>query len=252
MKPFVFHRLWTDGLATSAAKSLEDFSSAIHWAELSPFKITVAYFVDDGLRDVSHLLAGLSPVEISKVAEIVDIEERRHFVLRRCFQRVFVATVVSWTEALHRLPLRHGLDQQPHSAAAPVLALSFSSSGQTVCACASADHFVGIDVERMRKIHNVDELSARFFTGDEAVALLEIPENRRNVAFLQYWTAKEAALKSIGRGIVSGLNRFCILFVDGNLVIRDTREALNPYAFTFHHPNLLEDHVIAIVHKPRN
>jgi 4'-phosphopantetheinyl transferase len=62
---------------------------------------------------------------------------------------------------------------------------------------------VGVDVEHLRRIEHVERLAHRYFHADEAeqIAALQSPEQERK--FLEYWTAKEAVLKSIGSGITS-------------------------------------------------
>jgi 4'-phosphopantetheinyl transferase len=65
----------------------------------------------------------------------------------------------------------------------------------------------GIDLEQLRPRAHALELARRFFTADEAAGLAALPEASRNTAFLQQWSAKEAVLKSLGRGIAFGLHR---------------------------------------------
>lgn len=63
------------------------------------------------------------------------------------------------------------------------------------------DHPVGIDVETLRPIPDLDQLAARFFTENERKSLQSIEPSARTKAFLQYWTRKEAYLKAIGLGL---------------------------------------------------
>jgi 4'-phosphopantetheinyl transferase len=68
----------------------------------------------------------------------------------------------------------------------------------------------GIDLERLRPRPRALEIARRYFSADEATALTELPEAQRSSAFLELWTAKEAVLKAMGRGLAFGLHRLSI------------------------------------------
>ncbi|WP_430391988.1 4'-phosphopantetheinyl transferase family protein [Dyella sp. 20L07] len=68
----------------------------------------------------------------------------------------------------------------------------------------------GIDLERLRPHPRALLIAERYFSPDETAALAALPEDQRDRAFLELWTAKEAVLKAIGRGIAFGLHRLSI------------------------------------------
>lgn len=83
----------------------------------------------------------------------------------------------------------------------------------------SADHALiavgrqivpGIDLERLRPRPRALEIAQRYFSAGEAAALATLPAADRSTAFLELWTAKEAVLKALGRGIGFGLHRLSI------------------------------------------
>jgi 4'-phosphopantetheinyl transferase len=69
----------------------------------------------------------------------------------------------------------------------------------------------GIDLERLRPHPKAVPIARRYFSPDETAALEALPENQRDRAFLELWTAKEAVLKAVGRGLAFGLHRLSIL-----------------------------------------
>ena len=87
------------------------------------------------------------------------------------------------------------------------LGFNWSHSGGRALIAVARGITPGIDLEQLRPRAHVLELARRFFTPDEAAALTALPDAARNTAFLQQWTAKEAVLKSLGRGIAFGLHR---------------------------------------------
>jgi 4'-phosphopantetheinyl transferase len=81
------------------------------------------------------------------------------------------------------------------------LSFNLSHSGGVAVYAFALDHPVGIDVEVIRPIPDLDQLAARFFTENERNSLQAIEPGARTKPFLQYWTRKEAYLKAIGLGL---------------------------------------------------
>jgi 4'-phosphopantetheinyl transferase len=97
------------------------------------------------------------------------------------------------------------------------LAFNWSHSGEHAVIAVARGIQPGIDLERVRPRSRALELARRFFTAEEAAALAALPEATRGEVFLEYWTAKEAVLKALGRGIAFGLDRLGLARRDGQL-----------------------------------
>lgn len=82
---------------------------------------------------------------------------------------------------------------------------SASHSGDLVMFAVGHTPCLGIDVEQIRAIPEVDELVLRHFTAREYRSLLAMSPPDRERGFLACWTAKEAILKATGEGIYGGL-----------------------------------------------
>lgn len=83
---------------------------------------------------------------------------------------------------------------------------SLSHSGcWAVCAVDSAP--VGVDVEAARCTMAV---ARRYFHPDELAFLEALPAAAQPEALARLWTGKEAFSKAVGRGLQTGLSRFCI------------------------------------------
>lgn len=91
------------------------------------------------------------------------------------------------------------------------LGFNWSHSGQHALIAIGKDITPGVDVERQRERPRALEIARRYFTREESDALAALPAERRDAAFLELWTAKEAVLKAIGRGIAFGLDRLNIV-----------------------------------------
>ena len=72
---------------------------------------------------------------------------------------------------------------------------------------------VGVDVERIRVVKDVDDLVARFFSARENGLFQNLALSEKPSAFFNLWTRKEALLKATGDGITGGLNRVDVSFL---------------------------------------
>ncbi|WP_433889029.1 4'-phosphopantetheinyl transferase family protein [Streptomyces sp. CA-111067] len=80
-----------------------------------------------------------------------------------------------------------------------------AEGGGVAAAAASVSGPVGIDVEPMRPVQDVDELAETVFAAVERHALAQLEGVERHRMFLRLWTRKEAVLKALGTGLSGGL-----------------------------------------------
>jgi len=72
---------------------------------------------------------------------------------------------------------------------------------------------VGVDVERMVRSVSPLEISDRFFSKAESVALKELAETKQLKRFFSYWTLKESYIKARGFGLSLPLDKFTFTFI---------------------------------------
>ena len=102
----------------------------------------------------------------------------------------------------------------------PTLGFNWSHSGPHALIALGRHVAPGIDVERQRPRPRALAIARRFFSLEEAAALAALPTDQRSAAFLDLWTAKEAVLKALGRGLAFGLHRLSIDRTVGGLALR--------------------------------
>jgi 4'-phosphopantetheinyl transferase len=71
----------------------------------------------------------------------------------------------------------------------------------------SRDRLIGVDVEYVREMDNLDSLVKRFFCAEEYQYFQQAPPQQQQQIFFQLWTAKEAYLKATGAGLAGGLDQ---------------------------------------------
>jgi 4'-phosphopantetheinyl transferase len=68
---------------------------------------------------------------------------------------------------------------------------------------------LGVDVEQVREVADMEHVAARFFSKPEARELMSVRnQSARQEAFFRCWTRKEAYLKAIGSGLSLPLDSF--------------------------------------------
>lgn len=69
---------------------------------------------------------------------------------------------------------------------------------------------VGVDIERLRSLPDLEAIAERMFSPAEWHALGALPRADRKTAFFRCWTRKEAYVKALGAGISYPLQRFTV------------------------------------------
>ena len=114
---------------------------------------------------------------------------------------------------------------KPHLAAPIALGFNLSHCGDVVLLAIARGLEPGVDVEALRPRPRVLQLARRYFTADEAAALAALPVDDREPAFYRLWTAKEAVLKALGRGLSFGLDRVGFQLEAGGTAVRPAQFA---------------------------
>ena len=92
---------------------------------------------------------------------------------------------------------------------------SLSHSGARGLVAVSAEREVGVDIERIRELGDVEGLARRCFSPLERAALSAVPPSQRQAAFFAGWTRKEAFLKVLGEGLSRPLDSFDVTLKPG-------------------------------------
>ena len=79
-------------------------------------------------------------------------------------------------------------------------------------------HEIGIDVEMMHDIPEMEQISKRCFSVNEYSIYRSLPERKKKELFYRYWTRKEAFVKAAGDGLSLPLEKFDISKVESEPV----------------------------------
>lgn len=86
------------------------------------------------------------------------------------------------------------------------------SNSENIYVCAfSQNSDIGIDIEKIHDLPDMDRIIARFFSEDEKRRFCSLPLPGRTNTFFKYWTRKEALLKAMGMGLSFPLDKVSVL-----------------------------------------
>jgi 4'-phosphopantetheinyl transferase len=107
---------------------------------------------------------------------------------------------------------------------------------------------IGVDLENVREVEEMECIADRYFAAPEAAALRALPRELRVGAFFRIWTRKEAVVKAIGDGLGRPLDHFAVTAqVDSPLEIRWLVDDANSGAgWSLHHLDPGPDFVGAV------
>lgn len=94
------------------------------------------------------------------------------------------------------------LADNPHS-----LQFNLSHSQEQAIYALAFARAIGVDIEYLRPIPDLESLVKRFFSPQEADFFQQLPPSLQTTAFFRAWTQKEAYLKAIGTGLAASLDQ---------------------------------------------
>ncbi len=152
---------------------------------------------------VARLAALLAPDELERAARMGSEALRRRFLVAHGALRVLVARHAGLDPVALRFDTSGEKGGKPRLAG-PSLAratdFNLSHSGELALLAIASGVEVGVDVEQLRPLDDLEPLARRVLAPAEAEALLRQPAGRRLEEWYRAWARKEAVLKASGRG----------------------------------------------------
>jgi 4'-phosphopantetheinyl transferase len=107
---------------------------------------------------------------------------------------------------------KYNLYQKPYILHPSInIQFNISSSSNRFIAAFCLHQAVGVDVELIRKIENIKQLTSDYFTVNEAGSVIIHSDFMLETEFFNIWSMKEALIKAIGKGLAMDINTFDIL-----------------------------------------
>jgi 4'-phosphopantetheinyl transferase len=176
----------------------------------------------------------LSNTEIQRVGRFAIQGDKALFIQRRAFRRFCGALALRSSQPLSQIDFKETENGRPYLVDLPTSWFSFSSCRFGFVGAWSSTHGIGVDLEDQTKELEATELARHFFSAAEAHAIERAGGLERQRTFFQFWTLKEAALKSIGEGLPFGLDAFEFELEPDLRVVQAPRGDGGPEQFSAH------------------
>ncbi len=142
--------------------------------------------------------------------------DRRRFIIAHGILRMILSSYLS--VELSRLQFRYGKYGKPalaDTSGKETFRFNLSKSDGLALYGFTRDREIGVDIEHIRDIPEMDQIAERFFSVRENVVFRALPESKKKEAFFSCWTRKEAFIKAIGDGLSWPLDKFDVSLVPG-------------------------------------
>ena len=168
------------------------------------------WFVSLQAKNETQLLelrTWLIPSEQARADRFLFEKHRNRFIVGRARQRQLLGRYRDQSPA--EVDFQYdGLGKPSFRGSQPAegVCFNFTNSDQAGMLAVARDVELGIDLERLRPLQNLEGLAERFFTAAETEEILAAEGLTQRDLFFRCWTRKEAYLKAVGKGLTFPLN----------------------------------------------
>lgn len=154
------------------------------------------------VTELAELTQILSPDEQQRAQRFRFPIHQQRFIAGRGILRSLLGRYLQCDPAT--VQFRYGTQGKPElqqATALPSLQFNLAHSDNLAVYAIACTASVGIDLERIRAIGDLPQLTQRWFSAQEHAAIQAVAATEQPVTFFQYWTCKEAVLKARGQGV---------------------------------------------------
>ncbi len=174
----------------------------------------------------ARLLSVLTPDEVVRAERFHFPSDRTQFVVTRGTLRCILGQYVgSPPRALVFERGSHGKPRLAPLADRPMPRFNVSHCDDRALIAVSVGMQVGVDVESIRPLRNMEELAVQVFSPSERSAFSALAPSQRTAGFFKGWASKEAYIKGVGWGLSLPLQEFEV-----SVDPAEPAELLRPYA----------------------
>lgn len=193
--------------------------------EIVPGEVHVwSVALDPGPGGVEALGRPLSDDEWARAGRFRFERHRRQYVVGRGALRTLLAAYlgtrpeeVTFEYGPRGKPFLAGSAASPRAVAGSPQPLFFNLSNSDEMALIGfvVGREIGVDVEYLKRMPDCEQIAERFFSESERLVLRGIAAERKEEAFFNCWTRKEAYLKAVGEGLAAPLDSFDVTLAPG-------------------------------------
>lgn len=166
----------------------------------------------------------LSETEQAQAGRYHFTEDQHRFVIRRSMLRLLIGRYLTADPKEIRFTRnQYGKPFVASGHRTLPLMFNISHSNHAVLYGFTLGRRIGVDIEFVKPIPDMEAIAEKFFSRKERTELMTLPEDRRRDAFYHCWTQKEAFVKALGEGLSRDLDQFDVsVSPDSPAVLRRT------------------------------
>ncbi len=175
--------------------------------EVSTVRLGASETVIERLSDV------LASDELERAARFRFLRLRERYIQARATLRYLLAPHVGCSPK--DLVFSYGVGGKPSVQGNASLRFNVSHSFDVAVYAVGWGCELGVDVEQIRPLKDLDALAAHYFCPEEHGDLTRLASDERVPAFFRCWTRKEAYVKAVGDGLGIALDSFRVTLLPG-------------------------------------
>jgi 4'-phosphopantetheinyl transferase len=165
------------------------------------------------------LLNTLSPDERKRAGRFHFAKDRKHFIVGRGILRTLLGKYLAIEPGKIQFCYgNYGKPEISYPVGQKKIHFNISHSDGVALFVFTLGRKIGIDIEKVRDISGMVQISKRFFSTNEYHLFSALPQNQMKKAFFNCWTRKEAFLKATGKGLAMPMDSFEVSFMPGEPV----------------------------------
>jgi 4'-phosphopantetheinyl transferase len=163
---------------------------------------------------VDNLLPVLSEKEIARSEKYLLLSDKHNYMVSRAILKRLLSRFSSVDES--KIELDYNKNGKPFLPQNSDLQFNSSHSGNAFAIAFNIGNEMGIDIESLSRIPNIQVLETRLFTPAELKLFQTFQPDLQRRVFINSWTRKEAMLKAGGDGLTRPMNELEVSFITEN------------------------------------
>ena len=158
-------------------------------------------------EELLHHVSVLSLDEKARAERFYFEKDRDHFIVARGLLRTLISHYLKIEPAqIEFIYEDYGKPVLKSELQEKTFEFNLSHSKGVALYIFSWNRKVGIDVEHIHSMPDMDDFAERFFSPRESVFINSLSGQQKEIAFFKLWTCKEAFLKANGNGLTVPIN----------------------------------------------
>jgi len=163
---------------------------------------------------LEYLYSILSEDETNRAVRYCFERDRRHFIVRRGLLRHILSKYLGQSPCEFVFCYNsYGKPALVSTSGEHLLHFNVSHSGRLALYAITPCLEVGVDIELVRPVEDAKDIVKHFFSNQEKVDFITLPERMKQQAFYTCWTRKEAYIKARGEGLSYPLDKFSVSMI---------------------------------------